>query len=284
MWKSTQPEAFTVPQIPYINMSSVRDNTSEDRLIRNRLLDSANTCYQRNIPVATDFLDLHKQTLFETTVIKELPPVCHIAMGGYDIAERKLILFLPYEGAPYTTPYDIIKIIPATPKFSEELTHRDFMGAVMNLGISRDKLGDIILCNNSSGHDCEVTAYLFCRTTVTDYILQNLSTVKHTVVNVSVIDSPDFDYTPEYTEIINSVASIRLDAVISLGFGSSRSHLISYIEEGKVAVNGRIITSNAYNLKENDIISVRGLGKIRFAGTVSTTKKGRIMVRIHKFI
>ena len=75
-----------------------------------------------------------------------------------------------------------------------------------------------------------------------------------------------------------------MDAVIALGFNSSRSHIISYIEEGKVAVNGRIITSNAYSIKENDVISVRGLGKIRYINTISETKKGRIFVLIHKYI
>ena len=103
-------------------------------------------------------------------------------------------------------------------------------------------------------------------------------------MRTEIIDAEDFEYVPSYEEIRGTVASVRLDSVIALGFNSSRNHIISYIEEGKVAVNGRIITSNAYSIKDNDIISVRGLGKIRYVNTLSETRKGRILILIHKFI
>ena len=98
------------------------------------------------------------------------------------------------------------------------------------------------------------------------------------------ISNEEFNYEPAYEVIKGSVASLRLDAVIALGFNGSRSHIASYIIDGKVSVNGRIITSNAYNLKAGDIISVRGLGKIRYIETFSETKKGRIMITINKYI
>lgn len=232
-------------------------------------------CYSRNMPIATDFLDLNMQNIFHTAV-RDMPPVIWKEMGGYDLAERKLILFIPYEDYPYQIPYDIIKITPSNVRFAEELSHRDYLGALLNLGIAREKLGDIIIDDGES--------YVFCINSITDYITGSLTKVKHTFIKTEVMQGLEFDYKPRFDEIKGSVASLRLDAVISLGFGGSRSHLISYIEDGRVAVNGRIITTNAYNIKPDDIISVRGLGKMQFVRTVSETRKGRIMVILHRYV
>lgn len=250
----------------------------DDRIICNRFLELANNCYIRNIPYNTDFLDLYKQDLFNS-ILKELPPVCHQVMGGYDLAERKLVQFLPLgrQQADYSDrPYSIIKIAPADRRFSEELTHRDYLGAILNLGITREKLGDLIIDGSE--------AYLLCINSISDYLLNNITKVKHTFVKVSLVDESNWDYVPAFEEIKGTVASLRLDAVIALGFRTSRNHIISYIEDGRVAVNGRIITSNGYNINPLDIISVRGLGKIKFINTVTETKKGRQMVIINKYI
>lgn len=248
---------------------------TDDRLICNRIMEAADNCYNRDIPVETDFLDLYKQTLF-CTIIKDLPPVSYKVMGGYDLAERKVIQFLPYEEYPADLPYTVLKIVPVQAKFSEKLTHRDYLGAILNLGIVREKIGDIVINDDS--------VLLFCTNKIADFLVQNIVKVRNTYVRTEIIDAEDFEYVPSYEEIRGTVASVRLDSVIALGFNSSRNHIISYIEEGKVAVNGRIITSNAYSIKDNDIISVRGLGKIRYVSTLSETRKGRILILIHKFV
>lgn len=249
----------------------------EERLICNRILDMANSCYYRNIPVTTDFMDLYSQSLFQS-IIKDLPPVKWELFGGYELSERKLIIFYP-EYLKNINPkdfYSVIKISPMDKRFTEELNHRDFLGSIMGLGISRSKIGDIIIQDKE--------AIVFCTNTIADYIIDNLTSIKHTFVKCEEIYDDCQSYEPSYNEIIGSIASLRLDSIISLGFGQSRNHLISYIEEGKIFVNGRIITSNAYSIKEGDVISVRGLGKIRFISVISTTKKGRIMVLVHKYI
>ena len=89
---------------------------------------------------------------------------------------------------------------------------------------------------------------------------------------------------PSYKEITGSVASLRLDAMISLAFGESRSHSVSAIEGGLVFVNGKLVTTNAYNLKEGEIISVRGKGRFRYMYTKSETKKGRYMVVLNLYV
>lgn len=232
-------------------------------------------CYRRSIPVATDFLDLNRQNIFHTA-IKDMPPVIRKEMGGYDLAERKLVLFLPYEGYPYRLPYDILRIAPIQPRFAEELGHRDYLGALLHLGIAREKLGDLIVADDG--------AYVFCVSSIAGYIAENLSQIKHTTVRTKIVPDLEFDCQPRFEEIQGTVASLRLDAVISLGFGRSRGRLISCIEEGRTAVNGRVITTNAYSLKPEDLISVRGLGRLQFVRAVSETRKGRINVLLRKYI
>ena len=93
--------------------------SDEDRLTAGKLIDAANMCYKRDIPVTTDFLDLNKQSVFHRiNSSSEWPPVYYVMDGGYDTAERKMIIFLPYEDFPYNQPYDIIRIKPANPRFA----------------------------------------------------------------------------------------------------------------------------------------------------------------------
>ena len=155
-------------------------------------------------------------------------------------------------------------------------THRDYLGALMNLGISRTKTGDIIVQDKQ--------AYLIVSESIADYICENLTRIRHTSVMCRQIDWQEFDYKPQVKEVMGSIASVRLDAVIGLAFSQSRSKLTGYISEEKVQVNGKVITSNAYNLKENDLISVRGLGKFRYKGTSAVTKKGRLMASVEVFV
>ena len=146
----------------------------------------------------------------------------------------------------------------------------------MNLGIERSKIGDILLQDG--------VAYLFASRNMASYIVDNLSKVKHTIVVGEIIDSLQFVYEPKYEIIKGNVASIRLDSLLSTAFGSSRSKLTPLIEAGRVFVNGKLVTSNGYHVKYDDIISVRQMGRFQYKGIISETKKGRYFVTIHKYI
>ena len=160
-------------------------------------------------------------------------------------------------------------------KYAESLTHRDYLGALLNLGIERSKIGDLAVTDDS--------CLIFCHADMSDFICKEFTRVRHTLISVEKMQLSEFHYMPERTEIKGNVSSIRLDSVLSSAFPMSRSKLVGYIEGGKVFVNGKMITSNGYRLKENDIISVRGMGRIQYDSVISETKKGRYFIRLYKY-
>ena len=130
----------------------------------------------------------------------------------------------------------------------------------------------------------EKAAWFFCQNKMTDFFLDNLCRVRHTNILITKVDDPDELPRPKLEAINGTCASVRLDSLISLAFKASRSSMVSYIEGGQVFVNGKLITSNGYEPKEGDIISVRGKGRFIFDGMSHQTKKGRCGVRILRYI
>lgn len=227
-----------------------------------------NRAFDKGFPCYTDFLDLNSQSILESTYLP-----C-VKFGGYQNAERVIAGFGEnIENEDF--PVSIIEIAPVSAKFAENLTHRDFLGGLMSLGIKRDLLGDIIVKDN--------TGYLFCLDRIKDYIIQNLSHLKHTAVSVKEIPSlPDGAVNEgEMTNI--TVASLRIDAVISAAYKLSRSESAKLFSLKKVFVNSRCINNGSYSVKENDIVSVRGFGRIKYISTLRTTKKERLVISVMRF-
>ena len=127
-------------------------------------------------------------------------------------------------------------------------------------------------------------AFLFVRNELTEYVIENLTRIRHTSVQACAAAEFYESYEPKYEEIKGSIASVRLDTVLSLAYPISRSKLTAYIESKKVFVNGKLITSNGYRLKEGDIISVRKMGRIVYDGVLSETKKGRCLTRVRRYL
>lgn len=222
----------------------------EETLLRKRLIELSNIAYQRGIIMYSDFLNLNELNILHTTP-KDSFPVPYRTFGGYDPSERQMAAF------------------------AEELSHRDYLGALLNLGITRAKTGDILI------HDKE--AYVFVHQELTEFLAKELTRVRHTTVRAVEVENADFKWEPKYEEIKGTVASVRLDSLLSLAFSSSRSKLTALIEAGRVYVNGKLITSNGYHVKDNDIISVRQMGRFQYEGVLSETKKGRYYVTIRKY-
>lgn len=248
----------------------------EETLLRKRLVELSEVAHTKDIVTFSDFLNLNELNILHTTP-KELFPARYETYGGYDMAERQMVAFLPdalyYE---YHYPMKVVRIQPVNPRFAEELTHRDYLGALMNLGIERGKMGDILLMDGY--------AEVFVCPRIGEYITEQLTRIRHTVVTAQITELDEISYEPRFEEIKGTVPSIRLDTVLATAYPLSRSKVTSYIEAGRVFVNGKLITSNGYHLKEGDIISVRGLGRIRYDGMLSETKKKRCLISLRKYI
>ena len=170
----------------------------------------------------------------------------------------------------------IISITPHALKYAEQLTHRDYLGAILNMGIARSKIGDIFLKDTG--------AYVFCTSSIAGFICNELYSVKHTLVHCEIIIPSEDELKPKFKEITSTVASLRLDAFLSVAFNCSRSSLTAYIDGGKTFINGKLVTKAAALLKETDIVSVRGKGRFIVSEIKNTTKKGRIVVAIQKYV
>ncbi len=253
--------------------------TREEELLKKRLIELSNNAYYRESPVFTDFLNLNEQNIFHT-IQNELAPVKTICFGGYESAERQMVAFLPdaflmkFDNSNY--PMEIVCIEPANAKFADTLSHRDFLGAILNLGIERCKIGDIIIEENK--------AYIFCSNKLSQFLIDELRKVKHTIIRTRISDLKDFKYEPQLKVLKGSVASVRIDGVLTVCANCSRGDAVDLINAKKVFVNGRLVEANSYNLKNEDVISVRGLGKFIFSGIISETKKGRYYIEIKKYI
>jgi len=252
------------------------NNDKEEHLFKKRLLELARNAENKGICTYTDFLNLNEINILYRIRL-ELPDVKYDLFGGYDDAERKVLCFCGDDSVKAFSNYiTCILILPLNKKFSDDLSHRDFLGAIMNLGIERSKIGDILVK--------EKEGYVFCETGISTFIVDTLNKVKHTNIRCEILQEEAPNIQPSYQEIRGTVSSARLDSVIALAFHSSRTSILGLIAGGKVFVDGRLVESNSYMLKEEEIVSVRGFGKFIYKELQNQTKRGRYFVTLLKYI
>lgn len=250
--------------------------TKEEQVFLKHLSDLQEAAWNRNIVTFSDFCGLNELNIFYSSRA-DFSSVKTVTSGGYDTAERQMIAFIP-DALSYEWKFPIlaVNIRPLNAKFADVLTHRDYLGSLMNLGVDRSRIGDIAVMDNS--------ACVFCEEKLAGYLSIELTRVKHTSVVCTVSDPEEISYTPKTEEIGGTVASVRLDSLIALAFHMSRSAVIPLIEGGRTFINGRLSTSNGARLKEGDIISVRGQGRFCLGALEGTTKKGRQFVRLRRYV
>lgn len=247
-----------------------------EEFLLKRIRELANISYQRDIVTFSDFLNLNEQNIINSRSAS-IPGVVMERFGGYESAERQMIAFHPDALAfPWEYPIDCLKAEPRALKFSEKLTHRDYLGALLNLGVDRSVVGDILIQENA--------AYIFCLRKMSDFFIENFSFVRHTPIKVEKIEEREELPSPKTEPVTGTCASVRLDSLISLAFHESRSSMSPLISGGMVFVNGKLITSNGYEPKEGDIISVRKKGRFRYDGVSHQTKKGRTSVKLSLYV
>ena len=243
---------------------------TEEELVKSRFKDLANRSYINNIYVYTDFLNTLEMDMF-FQVENELKFVPHEI-------QMNMIRFGNEETTGYDEkfPFVIIKTQPINKKFADELSHRDILGALMNLGIERNCIGEIKLDNNN--------AYIYVVNRISNYILDNLNKIKHTQIKTSILEELPKEIKPNLKEERFTVTSLRLDLIIAKAYNISRSQSLELFRTKKIYVNSRNSENNSLIINDGDIISVRGFGKFIFVKSLGVNKKRKTMIIIEKYI
>jgi len=257
------------------NIEKIAHN-AEDKMLLAKLWDKINAGLRKNIPANTCFLSPR-----ELEMAKYLfgQPEGLYAFGGYPDAERKMLVFLPdyLEDTALWEEDSPVVCLRATFYQGDSPSHRDFLGALMGAGIGRETLGDI--CVGKDSCDFFVTAE------IAPYILQNFTSAGRVRLHLEQIPLTSAQIPePEIKEVKDTLASLRLDSVISSGFRIGRSLAAQYVTSGKAAIDGLPCEKPDKILSEGSKISVRGLGKIKLATVNGKTKKDRISVVIHRYV
>lgn len=257
------------------------ENTAEqDRLLLARVEDAARLCAQKAAPRFVGFLDERQAALC-------LPAARRTGegfrlYGGYADAERTVLGFLPNwcEEPESEAAAELFPIAPATvtwraDRTARPLTHRDFLGALMGLGIKREAVGDILVG--------EGTAVLFLLQDVLPYVLSQLQKVGSAGVAVSEGRPDELPGSRDFLEITDTVASPRLDAVAAVLMRTSRGRAEEAIAAGLVYLGGLPCDKADKTVLPGTVIKIRGTGKFIIDGLSDRTKKGRIVLRARKY-
>ncbi len=225
----------------------------------------------------TEFLGLAEQSVL-SEMLSKIRRENVTLYGGAEGAERVMARFGNSDEIGYDSPFPIlcIKVEPLSMKFADKLTHRDFLGALLNLGIERSTLGDIVIREN--------VGYVFAEEKIAEFITGELSRVKRTDVMAAIIDVlPEGElYKTEIKRI--QIQSERIDAVVAKVFSLSRDDSQALVKRSLIFVNGREINSASYTPKDGDKVSVRGHGRFIYRSFDSTSRKGKLNAMVDVYV
>ena len=250
--------------------------TPEDKVLLAKVWDKIQTGIRKNIPANTCFLSLRELDM--TRYLFGTVEGLH-AFGGYEGAERQMLIYLPeyLEESALTDADSPLVCLRAVFYEGDSPSHRDFLGALMGAGIARETVGDICVGKGS----CD----FFVTEEIAPYLLQNFTGAGRTKLHLERISLEEVSVPePEIKEIRDTLASLRLDSVISAGFRVGRSQAAQYIAAGRAAIDGLPCEKPDKAVEEGARISVRGLGKIKLKTVGGQTKKGRISVVIDRYV
>lgn len=234
-----------------------------------KVFDKAQAAQKTGRAMFTDFLSEREyaQVLLRK---KHIDSVAVKAFGGYSDAGRVMLCFSDCEEV---FPIMAVRI---TGKGADALRHPDFLGSLMSLGIERSCIGDIVKGDGEW--------VVFCIEGIATFVADSLREVGGVYVNCTVADLPEVNVELKFEEITGTVASLRADSVVSVMLKTSRSKAAEYIEGQRFYLNQLLCTKCDKEIKENDILTVRGHGKARVALISGRSKKGRIFITIQKYM
>lgn len=251
----------------------------EDRHLLAKILDRSQQAEQRGIPTVTDFLSPQQQRMAKELLrLSGVADTSYATLGGYEGAERMLLMFLPdWLEADAAAEQCPIRCLRVSFRAEDGLNHRDLLGSLMGLGIVREKLGDILVCADS--------ADLIVLDTVAEFLLQNWSSAGRAHLSVREVE-PENLHIPQQRvqEIRDTVSSLRLDSILSTGFRMARGKAAELVASGRVQVNWQECTKSDKLLSAGDVISARGFGKMELSEVGGLTKKGRIAILVKRYL
>ncbi len=249
----------------------------EYEFIKKRLEELAKKSYNSGIFTFTDFLGLEELSAF-SEIKSRIFGIKYTEWGGADGASRVMIRFGDEDEMGYVEDFPIVTLLasPRSERWADKLTHRDLLGAILNLGLERSSLGDIVIRDNC--------AYFFAHEKIADFILENLTRAKHTDLVVRRVDAlPEGEL---YKTEIRTVqcASPRVDAVIARVFSLSRDDAQALFSRSLVYIDGRLASSVSRELHRGETVSVRTKGRFVYRGVEGLSKKRKLNIKVELYV
>ncbi|MCH5265632.1 MAG: hypothetical protein J1F02_07010 [Lachnospiraceae bacterium] len=250
----------------------------KEHFFARHLEDLANRAYQGNYPVFTDFMTTKEYGILNKSK-GQISGVTVVCWGGHEDCSHVIGGFFPADylaEAENLFPVVCIRVQPKNKKYAQALSHRDYLGAILNLGMERSKIGDIRI----SGE----TAFVFCKKDFASFVIDNFTMVKHTPVVCELVKAGELP-PQQYEEKVHSVASLRLDNVVAAMTGSARKKAAELITQGAVTAGHEERTSVSFHCLDGMIMTIRGYGKYKLEVLAdSYTKKGKQKIKIYKYM
>lgn len=250
----------------------------EERIILARALDQLDRAQNRSIPCATQFLSPAQRAALEPLLAACGHPK-HLFHGGYEGAERTVCVFLPdwQEAEDWDAADELSAIECAYPPTGADLTHRDLLGGLMGIGLTRERVGDILVG--------ESAAQIVCLRDAAPIILSQFGQAGRYRLRLREIPLSALAPAPAEVKLIHdTVSTLRLDAVLSCGFALARGKAADAVTGGRVSLNHRECLKPDKPVGEGDVLTCRGLGKCVVKEVPGQSKKGRTMLVLEKYV
>ena len=250
----------------------------DERIVLARALDQMDRAQNRSIPCATQFLSPAQRAALEPLLAATGHPR-HLFHGGYEGAERTVCVFLPdwQEPDDWLAEDELAAIEAAYPPTGAELTHRDLLGGLMGIGLTRERVGDILVG--------ETAAQIVCLRDAAPIILSQFDQAGRYRLKLKEIPLASLALAPAEVKVIHdTVAALRLDAVLASGFSLARAKAADAITGGRVSVNHRECVKPDKPVAEGDVFTCRGLGKCVLKSVGGRSRKGRIIIEMERYL
>lgn len=248
----------------------------EERVALARILDRMRRAENRSIPCASQFLSPALRAAAEPLLAACGHPK-HLFHGGYMGAERTICVFLPdwLEEEDWIASDELGAVEAAFPP-DADLSHRDILGGLMGIGLTREKAGDILMG--------EGRAQIVCLREAVPILLSQFSMAGRYRLKLQEVSLTELAPAPAEVKLVrDTVATLRLDAVLAAGFSMARGKASTLISSGRVSLNHRECLKGDREVKEGDVLTCKGFGKCVLKSVGGQSRKGRTVIEIERY-